>query len=120
MANKNPNTKGLKPTTKMTPEEKKAFQSKGGKASVKKRNETRTLREILSICMSMPATDTEGKRLVNPVTGEELNNKEAAMVALARQAADGKLPSIRTVAELLGELEQVGLTGELTIDCSES
>lgn len=114
------NEQNLRPINKMSPEEKRAFQSKGGKAARRKLKEKRALRELLEICMAQPFVDAKGSPLRNPATGEELNIKEAMAVSLARKAAAGNLPAIRTAAELLGELEQTGMTGKLVIDCTES
>ena len=115
------NEQNLRPINKMSPEEKRAFQSKGGKASARRQKEKRELREILEVVMATPSVTAGGKVRTDPATGKELNTKEAIATAISLKAASGDLKAARLVAEILGELDsKTELTGNLIIDCSES
>lgn len=115
------NEQNLKPQNQRSESERKEIASKGGKASGRKRREKREMREILEVLLSQPAAMSNGSVRKNPSTGEELNHKEASMVALILRADQGDIKATRLIAELMGELrKEPEIENNIIIDCHET
>lgn len=81
------NTKNLK---RLSSEEARKNGQKGGKASVEKRRQRKTFRELLEIALSMPS-DAGG------------SNAEEIVASMIRKAQSGDVKAFEAVRDTIGE-----------------
>lgn len=84
-------------------EEARRIQSMGGKAAGKAVRQKRAFREAVAAFLAAPAV-WKGKQLVDPVTGEALDDMQAALIVRTMQEAmNGNVKASKLIAEWLGE-----------------
>lgn len=102
------NEENLKPFDTLSESEQREIRSKGGKASVKKRQERKTMKEMLNFLLQQDITDKKGNKK---------NTLEAVMVAQIREALKGNTKAIQFIRDTIGEMpiakqEITGKNGE--------
>ena len=84
-------------------EEARRIQSMGGKASAIANRKKKAFREAVAAFLAAPAM-WKGKQLVDPVTGEALDDMQAALIVRTMQEAmGGNVKAAKLIAEWLGE-----------------
>jgi len=103
-----PQNKNLTPITTLSSEEAKRRGSAGGKASVKKRRERKTLKETLELIGDLPMH--EGKLLdlskaknIDQLINANKTVKDQIAVRLAVMAQNGNLRAIELIRDQIGE-----------------
>ena len=100
-----PQDKNLIPVTERSPEEARAIQSAGGKASQEKRRQKQQMSDLLALYSGMPITD---KRRANRlkkmgIPAEEMTQKLLVADGLMKAAQAGNAYAIQLYMELIGE-----------------
>ena len=105
MANRNPNTTGLRPTNKLSNRERSELGRKGGIQSQANQRKKRLQREILAEILSMPAPSKAKKKLADVFgTHTDISNEMAILASVVRAARDkGSLSAAVFIRDTLGE-----------------
>lgn len=88
------NEKNLRPFNTLTEKEQRKLSRKGGKASVKARQERKTMREMLKYLLEQDITNKKG---------EKKSTLEAIMVAQLKQALLGDTKAVTFIRDTIGE-----------------
>ena len=111
MANKNPNIENLKPFGTLTEEEQRNKSRKGGKASVEKRRQNKTFKEIINKFLDGRLEQEELKQqMLNfGFADEEISNKSAVVFSLWKEAIKGNTKATEILRDTIGEkpVEQI-------------
>lgn len=93
------NEKNLKPFSELTEKEQREIRRKGGIASVKKRREKKTFKELLKIALEMS-------------TKSGNTNAEEIVVSMIRKAQSGDVKAFEAIRDTIGEKpkDEVDLT----------
>lgn len=117
MANKNPNIENLKPFGTLTEEEQRNKSRKGGKASVEKRRQNKTFKEIINKFLDGRLEQEELKQqMLNfGFADEEISNKSAVVFSLWKEAIKGNTKAIEILRDTIGEkpVEKQEIKGEI-------
>ena len=117
MANKNPNTENLKPFGTLTEEEQRNKSRKGGKASVEKRRQNKTFKEIINRFLDGKLEQEELKQqMLNfGFADEEISNKSAVVFSLWKEAIKGNTKATEILRDTIGEkpVEKQEIKGEI-------
>lgn len=110
MANKNPNTKGLKPINTLSDEERKVITKKGAEASNKKQAEKKAFKEILEslamIDIERFTTDEsvlDELNTINPEFAQKIDVKSVIAARIIHKALKGDLYAIGFLRDTIGE-----------------
>ena len=105
MANRNPNTSGLRPANTLTKRERSKIGSKGGKRSQQVQKERKLQRELLAEILSLNAPVTSIKQ-VQDVLGRKkaVSNEEVVLARIVQLARDeGSLSAATFIRDTLGQ-----------------
>ena len=97
----------LRPTSQMTPEERRAFSAKGARATNAARRRKKTMREIATAMLDSKATDFAAAQVkaVAPEM-EEITTGAALLAGQVNAAVKGNAQAARFVSELAGAFDQ--------------
>lgn len=108
------NTKNLKP---LTTEKAREIGSKGGKASVEKRRQNKTFKEIINKFLDGKLEQEELKQqMLNfGFADEEISNKSAVVFSLWKEAIKGNTKATEILRDTIGEkpVEKQEIKGEI-------
>ena len=108
------NTKNLKP---LTTEKAREIGSKGGKASVEKRRQNKTFKEIINRFLDGKLEQEELKQqMLNfGFADEEISNKSAVVFSLWKEAIKGNTKATEILRDTIGEkpVEKQEIKGEI-------
>ena len=108
------NTKNLKP---LTTEKAREIGSKGGKASVEKRRQNKTFKEIINKFLDGRLEQEELKQqMLNfGFADEEISNKSAVVFSLWKEAIKGNTKATEILRDTIGEkpVEKQEIKGEI-------
>lgn len=110
-----PNKENLVQNKKRTPSERRKSAQKAGKASGEARRQKKTLRENMSLLLSLDLTDAGEIRALSEmgIPSTDINNAMLLTAALFQRAKTGDVAACREVREWLGE--QTEENGEVLI-----
>lgn len=116
-----PQTRHLKPLNTRSPEEARAIQSMGGKASKAREKERKQLREVVLELLDHPARLKNGQPITLP-DGTPLEDMRLAIVAATLRAAlKGDVKAAQTIFEWSGDIGQKAeIENNIVINVSES
>lgn len=111
------NEKNLKPFNSLTEKEQRKIASKGGQASVKKRQQNKTFKEIISKFLDGQVSDERLKQQMIDFgfADKEVSNKSCAVFALWKEAIKGNTKAFELLRDTIGEKPQdkVNISGEV-------
>jgi len=110
MANKKPNTNGLKPINTLSDEERKVITKKGAEASNKKQAQKKLFKEIFESLVQIDISKTncddealEALRMINPELAEKADIKTIISSRVIDKAMKGDMYAIGFLRDSLGE-----------------
>lgn len=110
MANKNPNTKGLKPINTLSDKERKVITKKGAEASNKKQAQKKLFKEIFESLVQIDISKTncddealEALRMINPELADKADIKTIISSRVIDKALKGDMYAIGFLRDSLGE-----------------
>lgn len=104
------NEENLIPNYERTPSELREITSKGGKKSGESRRRKKTMKQVMDMLLSMPASSSDDWQLlcemgfdISDFSEEEINNMLIVNTALLKSAKKGDVASIKEMRDIIGD-----------------
>lgn len=99
------NEKNLIPFTERTESEVRELNAKGGRKSGESRRRKKSMREAMNFMLSQPVANNEiyNQTALMGVEPENINNQNAIIAAMIKEAATGNVKAFSAICDLIGE-----------------
>ena len=99
------NEKNLIPFTERTESEVRELNAKGGRKSGESRRRKKSMREAMNFMLSQPVVNNEiyNQTALMGVSPENIDNQNAIVAAMIKEAATGNVKAFAAICDLIGE-----------------